>query len=105
MRDPSGSTFCFNKEWNSTITEINKMSDYIKEEVNYNKQSKDFIFMSLDDYQKKFQLMNLITDKLDTWIENVDEKFGKTKWLSKDFYGSWIKGISSGGIEKCLIKS
>lgn len=73
------------------------MTDYIKDEVNYHEQSKEFIFMSLVDYQKKFQLMYLITNKLDSWIDSVDIKFGKTKWVYKDIYGNWIKGITSGG--------
>lgn len=79
------------------------MTDYIKDEVNYHEQSKEFIFMSLADYQKKFQLMYLITNKLDSWIDSVDIKFGKTKWVYKDIYGAWIKGITSGGKNVKLI--
>ncbi len=97
MHSPSDSgSGQWNKDWSLTSSKWNSLSEDNKKKLLPPNKTVDFFFISFEDYYKSFQRVHFIHVDLEVYAK-IDKFDVKSKWLSSEFEGAWVKGVNSGG--------
>lgn len=101
VRDPWGSENLWNGDWSNTSNKWNTLNSTFKDKIKPDENMKGIFYISFVDYCANFQRIHFIHENFNALTDGYNtDVVDDFKWSSQQFTGSWIKGVSAGGINK-----
>ncbi|CAF0712164.1 unnamed protein product [Brachionus calyciflorus] len=94
LRNPWGHEIPWTGKWSQDSVEWKKLSNEIKEKIDFvSCQNDGLFFISFDDFLKYFDNLDFVHTNLSIF----DNKVHNDDWKCEQFYGEWKIGVNSGG--------
>lgn len=97
MRSPWADDYRYNGPWSKNSEEWKKVSEEIKNKIDFNFQENGYFFITFDDFVKNFDYLSICHTNING-ISN-EGNYGDAHWELKMFKGEWKVGETTGGCE------
>ena len=97
LRNPYGEKKSYSGAWSSKSKEWKKVSDALKEELEFKNQVNGHFYILLQDFVRYFGYISFVHVNLNAFYAKANDFQSNVHWTYKEFKGAWVPGQNAGG--------